>query len=89
MRLTTCPIGVVGGLAALAIAIALFVVLRRRSRRKAANKPPSTLYGTEGASPYTPGSITTQPTPAPSFTPDHLAHQKLYVSFPRRSFRAH
>ena len=73
-------IGVIGGLAALAVAIALFVVFRRRSRREAAKKPPSTLYGPEGASPYRPGDTTAQPTVAPSFTPDHSMHQRLYVS---------
>lgn len=84
MYLATFSIGVVGGLAALSVAITLFVVLRRRLRREATNSPPSTLYGPEGASPYRPGdTITAQPTVAPTLTPDHSMHQRLYVSLRR------
>ncbi|KAF9646150.1 hypothetical protein BDM02DRAFT_288023 [Thelephora ganbajun] len=70
--------GVIGGLAVLVMAIALFVVLRRRLRREPAKMPPSTLYGPEGASPYRPGDITAQSTTKPSFVPNHLMHQRLY-----------
>ena len=71
---TTPLIGVIGGLAAFAIAVALFVVLRRRIRREPTKRPQSALHEPEGASPYKSGDNTAQGVPG------NLMHQKLYVS---------
>ena len=81
------PTGVIGGLAALAIAVTLFVALRYRFRRVAAKRPPSTLYGSEGASPNKPENTAAQSTITPGFAADHPMHQKFYVS-PRSVVRS-
>jgi len=76
----TSSTGVVGALAALTIAVALFVALRYRHRRKVAERRPSTLYGSEGVSTYQPESAIAQPTITPNLAPNQSMHQKLYVS---------
>lgn len=79
-HLTTSLVGVIGGLAAFAIAIALFAVLYRRLRHGGTKRPNSIPYKSEGASLDRPRDTITQPTVLPSLAPGHSMHPKLYVS---------
>ena len=57
------------------------MLIRRRLRRKAARRPPSTLYGPEGTSPFKPGDTAAQPAATSGFTLDESTHQRLYVGY--------
>lgn len=74
---TTPWTGVIGGVVAVALAIALFLVFRHR--RKTTKNPQTTAFGPEGRSPYMPGDVVTQAPISPRLS-SQQTNQKLYVS---------
>ena len=71
------PIGVVGGVIVLAGLVVGIVIARRRY--VASRRPPSTLHGPQGASPYRPMPVPHCSPTNPGYNTDPPMGQKLYV----------